>query len=70
MILDAILLTIADISLDAKEKLFVAILPEMRIASGDGVLVKNPVNQFEVWLTGSVDYGVCTYEHEENRGTT
>ncbi|KAH9956607.1 hypothetical protein BC827DRAFT_1270800 [Russula dissimulans] len=69
MILDAILLTIADISLDAKEKLFVAILPEMRIASGDGVLVKNPVNQFEVWLAGSVDYGVCTYEHEENRAT-
>jgi hypothetical protein len=70
MILDAILLTIADISLDAKEKLFVAILPEMQIASGDGVLVKNPVNQFEVWLTGSVDYGVCTYKQEANRGTT
>jgi len=61
MILDAILLTIADIFLDAKEKLFVAILPEMQIVSGDGVSVKNPVNQFEVWLTGSVDYGVCTY---------
>ncbi|KAH9953295.1 hypothetical protein BC827DRAFT_1249215 [Russula dissimulans] len=70
MILDAILLTIADISLDAKEKLPVAIFPKMRIASGDGVLVKNPVNQFEVWLTGNVDYGVCTYEDEEDRGTT
>ncbi|KAH9953291.1 hypothetical protein BC827DRAFT_1387278 [Russula dissimulans] len=69
MILDAILLTIADISLDAKEKRFVAILPEMQIASGDGVLVKNPVNQFEVWLTGSVDYGVCTYERETYRDT-
>ncbi|KAF8329241.1 hypothetical protein F5887DRAFT_923809 [Amanita rubescens] len=41
-----------------KEKLPVAIFPEMRIASGDGVLVKNTVNQFEVWLTGNVDYGV------------
>lgn len=60
MILDAILLTIADISLDAKEKLPVAIFPEMRITSGDGVLVKNTVNQFEVWLTGNVDYGVCS----------
>ncbi|KAF8332139.1 hypothetical protein F5887DRAFT_1078178 [Amanita rubescens] len=67
MILDAILLTIADISLDAKEKLPVAIFPDMRIASGDGVLVKNTVNQFEVWLTGNVDYGVCTYKHEANR---
>ena len=33
MILDAILLTIDDIFLDAKEKLSVAIFPEMRIAS-------------------------------------
>ena len=70
MILDAILLTIADISLDAKEKLSVSIFPEMRIASGDGVLVKNTASQFEVWLTGNVDYGVCTYKHEANRGTT
>jgi len=60
MILDAILLTIADISLDTKEKLPVASFPEMRITSGDGVLVKNTVNQFEVWLTGNVDYGVCS----------
>src|SRR5277367_1926496 len=70
MILDAILLTIADISLEAEEKLPVAIFPEMRIASGDGVLVKNTVNQFEVWLTGIFGYGVCTYEDEEDRGTT
>jgi len=63
MILDAFLLTIADISFDVEEKLFVAILPEMRIAPGDGVLVKNPVNQFEMWLTGNVDDGVCTYKH-------
>jgi len=67
MILDAILLTIADISLDVKEKHPVAIFPEMQIASGDGVLVKNTVNQFEVWLTGNVDYGVCTYKHKTDR---
>jgi len=70
MILDAILLTIADISLDAKEKLPVAIFPQMRIASGDGVLVKNTANQLDVWLTGNVDYGVCTYQDEGDRGTT
>ena len=67
MILDAVLLTIADISLDATEKLPVAILPEMRVASGDGVLVKNVKNQFELWLIGNVDYGICTYQYEEDR---
>ncbi|KAI5992703.1 hypothetical protein EDD15DRAFT_2441620, partial [Pisolithus albus] len=25
------------------------------------------VNQSEVWLTGNVDYGVCTYKHEAHR---
>ncbi|KAF8313735.1 hypothetical protein F5887DRAFT_1151878 [Amanita rubescens] len=67
MILDAVLLTIADISVDAKEKLHVAIFPDMQVTSGDGVLVKNPKNQFEVWLTGSVDYGICTYQYEGDR---
>ncbi|KAI6026822.1 hypothetical protein PISMIDRAFT_350383 [Pisolithus microcarpus 441] len=66
MILDAVLLTVADISFDAKEKLHVAIFPQMRIASGDGVLVKNTVNQSEVWLTGNVDYGVFTCKNEAN----
>lgn len=66
MILDAVLLTIADIS--AQENLPVAIFPEMRIAPGDGVLVKNPETQFEAWLSGNVDYGVCTYQDEADRG--
>jgi hypothetical protein len=69
MFLDAVLLTIAGISLDAKEKLHVAIFPEMCVASGDGVLVKNPKTQFEVWLVGNVDYGIFTYQHERDRGT-
>ena len=67
-ILDAVLLTIADISLDAKENFPVSIFPEMRIASGDGVLVRNTANQFEVWLTGNIDYGVLAYKLA--RGTT
>jgi len=58
MILDAVLLTIADISLDAEGGLPVAIFPEMQIAP---VLVKNFETQFEVWLGGNVDYVVCTY---------
>jgi hypothetical protein len=68
VILDAVLLTIADISLDAQEKLPVAILPEMQIMPGHGVLVKNFQNQYKVWLSGNVDYGVCTYQREGDRG--
>ena len=66
MFLDAVLLTIADIS--AEHNLPVAIFPEMRIAAGDGVLVKNSETQFEAWLSGNVDYGVCTYKDEADRG--
>ena len=68
MILDAVLLTIADISFDAKEKLPVAIFPEMRVASGDGVLVQNAKSQSDVWFVGNVDYGICTYQDEGDRG--
>ena len=70
MILDAVLLAIADISLDVGDKLPVAIFPEMCIFPSEGVLVKNPKTQFEVWLSGNVDYGVCTYEQETDRGMT
>ncbi|KAJ7318293.1 hypothetical protein DFH08DRAFT_892323 [Mycena albidolilacea] len=67
MILDAVLLAVAEICSDGDAKLPVAILPEMRIASGDGILLKNPTTSFEMWFTGSVDYGVCTYENEDQR---
>ncbi|KAJ7731424.1 hypothetical protein DFH07DRAFT_755635 [Mycena maculata] len=67
MILDAILLAAAEICADGDAKLPVAILPEMRIASGDGILLKNPTTSFEMWFTGTVDYGVCTYENQDQR---
>jgi hypothetical protein len=67
MILDAVLLAVAEICADGDAKLPVAILPEMRIASGDGILLKNPTTSFEMWFTGTVDYGVCTYENENQR---
>ena len=70
IVLDAVLLTIADISLDATEKLHVAIFPRMRVASGDDcVLVRNAKNQFEVRLIGNVDYWICTDQYEEDRST-
>jgi hypothetical protein len=61
MIMDAILLTVAEISTVGTAKLPVAIFPELRIATGDGVNVVNPTTGFKLWLTGQVDYGLCTY---------
>lgn len=60
MILDAILLALAEIV--STERSGVAILPEMRIASGDGVQIYHPVSGCGLWLSGSVDYAVLEYE--------
>jgi hypothetical protein len=69
MILDAVLLSLAKIASSDETKLGVAILPEMRIAVGDGVQVINPVSQYEIWLTGNVDYAVIQYTDEkDNKG--
>ncbi|KAK7050481.1 hypothetical protein R3P38DRAFT_3173891 [Favolaschia claudopus] len=65
MILDAVLLTVAEICFDRGLKIPVAILPEMTITSADGILLKNPITSYEMWFTGAVDYGVCTYEDED-----
>jgi hypothetical protein len=69
MILDAILLTVAEISADGtgEAKRPVAIFPELRIATGDGVGIVNPATKFQVWLTSNVDYGLCTYALESQR---
>ncbi|KAJ7194324.1 hypothetical protein GGX14DRAFT_378060 [Mycena pura] len=67
MILDAVLLTVAEISSDGDAKRPVAIFPGMRIATGDGICLKNPTTGFEMWVTGAVDYGLCTYEQEDLR---
>jgi hypothetical protein len=67
MILDAILLTVAEISADGQAKTPVAIFPELRIATGDGVSIVNPTTKFQVWLTGNIDHGLCTYPLESLR---
>ncbi|KAJ7630063.1 hypothetical protein DFH06DRAFT_1224789 [Mycena polygramma] len=67
MILDAILLTVAEICANGDSKLAVAILPGMRIASEEGILLKNPAASFEILFSGAVDYGVCMYEDESER---
>jgi hypothetical protein len=65
MILDAVLLSLAKIASSDETKMGIAILPEMRIAVGDGIQVINPVSQYEIWLTGNVDYAVIQYANEK-----
>ena len=67
MILDAVLLTLARIIYDEQSKSEVAILPEMRIAPGDGVQLINPASGYKMWLSGTVDYAVIQYKDERDR---
>ncbi|KAF8195052.1 hypothetical protein BJ912DRAFT_958115 [Pholiota molesta] len=64
MILDAILLTSAQICSAQQRK--VAILPGLRIAQEEGVRIAHPVSGYEVWLSGNVDYAVIEYEDVED----
>jgi len=52
---------------DPRSNLEVAILPEMRIASGGGVVIRNAESGFELRLTGVVDYGVVRYRTDNPR---
>jgi hypothetical protein len=67
MILDAVLLAVAEICTDGDAKLPVAILPEMRIASGDGILLKNSTTSFEMWFTGPSILGCAHMKTKINR---
>jgi len=60
MILDAILLALAEIA--STQTRGVAILPGIRITQGDGIQISHPVSGYELWLSGNVDYGVIEYE--------
>ena len=62
MILDAVLLSIAKISAKRDASRAVAILPKMRLGTGDGIMISHPISKYEVWLTGNVDYGVVQYQ--------
>lgn len=66
MILDAVLLSIVKLCPNGDS---VAILPEWKLLLGEGVTITNPSTQYEVSLTGSVDYGIIRYEKtEDNHG--
>ena len=69
MVLDAVLLALGKSSKLPNEGCTVAILPEMRIGTGDGIQVRNPATGYELWLTGNVDYAVIRYKYElDNKG--
>jgi len=68
MLLNAVLLTIAKMTSGRNADTSVAILPEMRLSSGDGIVVANPDTNFQAWLTGHVDYGVVQYlDQDDNK---
>jgi len=66
MILDAVLLAVAKLSPKRKSGHDVAIFPEMRLATEQGIFVSHPVSKYEVWLTGNVDYGIIQYPAEHD----
>jgi hypothetical protein len=59
MILDAILIALSDIVTTGHSG--VAILPEAKIAPGDGIPVVNSKTGYDLWLSGSADYAVLEY---------
>jgi hypothetical protein len=69
MILHAILLSIAKISEKRDPSQAVAILPEMRLGTENGVMIHHPISKHQAWLTGSVDHSIVQCEAEaSNKG--
>ncbi|KAJ7740221.1 hypothetical protein DFH07DRAFT_839246 [Mycena maculata] len=66
MLIDAVLLSICQITEGRNVDTSVAILPGMRLASGDGVLISNPDTKYEAWSTGNVDYDVIQYPDQDD----
>jgi len=60
--INAVLETLRRIMRDPASGVEVAILPEMRIASGDGIIIENA--GFKLALTGVADFGVVRYRTE------
>ena len=46
---------------EPQSNLEVAIITELKITSGDGILVQNPTTLFKLKLTGIVDYCIVRY---------
>ncbi|KAH7908477.1 hypothetical protein BJ138DRAFT_351945 [Hygrophoropsis aurantiaca] len=68
MILESIVLTLANIASDPHSQKNVAIFPEMMVTTDKGVKVINPESGYQAWLSGSVDYAIIQYKDEnENK---
>ncbi|KAJ7619013.1 hypothetical protein DFH06DRAFT_81224 [Mycena polygramma] len=69
MVMDSILLSVAEICDDSNRQeadgRAVAIYPELRLGTGDGVLIRNPETGYELALTGNVDYGGVSTPEED-----
>jgi hypothetical protein len=66
MILHAVLLSLRRIVHNTKLSSDVIILPELKIRSGNSIQIKNPKSNYELWLNGTIDYGVVQYKDERN----
>ncbi len=60
-------MTVADLIAIDETRVPVAILPEICLASDNGVLIKNPKTGSQTLFTGFVDYVLCTYEEQAKK---
>jgi hypothetical protein len=66
MILNAMLLAVVRIVQGTQPNLDITIIPKLKIASDDGIQIKNPRSSYELLLTGTIDYGVVQHDNEPN----
>ncbi|OBZ75415.1 hypothetical protein A0H81_04295 [Grifola frondosa] len=61
IILDSVLLAVAETCALNTKKTSAVIFPEFTIGAGEGIRVINPTTKHEIWLTGTTDFALCTY---------
>jgi hypothetical protein len=63
MILHPVLLSLNKIVHNTKPNLDAAVLPDLKIISGDSIQIENPMSDYELWLNRTIDYGVVQYNY-------
>ena len=69
MIINAVLWTVKRIVHNVQPKSNVAIIPEVKIDSENGIQINSPIFGYELWLTGTFDYAVVQYTDDEDSDT-
>lgn len=64
MVLDTVVLMLVEIV--STEKSGVAILLEMRVSLRNRVQISYLISEYELWLSGSIDYVVIQYDNLKN----